>query len=494
MSFPFNFSSIFGSLPYIFSGGISGFLFALDQLSVASTASYSLRKLRNAYTGSAIRVRRDLDNAEADIGFTGGGELDTTALMAHVGYQNLLTNSEEFTTGVWLNTESNTITANTTASPTGTITADTVTPQAVSTFHRINQNPNVVSGLPYTYSISVKPNGYNFFMFRTTLTGVSRNVGFDLTGSGTVTWVSTGLTATITAQANGFYRLTVSGTASTTGATTFFIRIQPTSTVDDSIAQFTGNGTSGCFLWGACVNQGATATPYQVTTSTIANGDGFITTWYDQSGNARNATQATASNQPQIVSAGAVLLQNGKPCTVIDGVNDVLTATIPSLTAHSINLVTTSTASGANLGLLTYSANTIDQAITHDAGTTMRAYFGGSGNSVSDSVAINTPVVITRTWDGTANIANANLFDQGIAGTTKAGTPTATNATTTLTIGRALGFSQQRLQGLIVFSSALSLVDRQLLELNQGVYYGIPVTAVRGWANPIYLPYAFNKS
>ena len=41
--------------------------------------------------------------------------------------------------------------------------------------------------------------------------------------------------------------------------------------------------------------------------------DGFVTTWYDQSGNARNATQTTAVLQPKIVSSGSVILNNGKP-------------------------------------------------------------------------------------------------------------------------------------------------------------------------------------
>ena len=41
--------------------------------------------------------------------------------------------------------------------------------------------------------------------------------------------------------------------------------------------------------------------------------NGFVTTWYDQSGNARNATNATALNQPNIVSAGVVEIQNSKP-------------------------------------------------------------------------------------------------------------------------------------------------------------------------------------
>jgi hypothetical protein len=38
-----------------------------------------------AYAGKALRVRRSSDDAESDIGFTGGGVLDTTALASFVG-------------------------------------------------------------------------------------------------------------------------------------------------------------------------------------------------------------------------------------------------------------------------------------------------------------------------------------------------------------------------------------------------------------------------
>jgi hypothetical protein len=56
----------------------------LDALGTAAVRAYSLRKLRAAYAGSAIRVRRSNDNAEADIGFDGSGDLDTAALATHV--------------------------------------------------------------------------------------------------------------------------------------------------------------------------------------------------------------------------------------------------------------------------------------------------------------------------------------------------------------------------------------------------------------------------
>jgi hypothetical protein len=52
-----------------------------------AAAAYSLRKLRTAYTGNAIRVRRLSDNAEQDIGFV-DGELDTVALLLFCGVGN----------------------------------------------------------------------------------------------------------------------------------------------------------------------------------------------------------------------------------------------------------------------------------------------------------------------------------------------------------------------------------------------------------------------
>jgi hypothetical protein len=59
-------------------------------------------------------------------------------------------------------------------------------------------------------------------------------------------------------------------------------------------------------------------------TSFCGSGNGFVTTWYDQSGNGRNATQTTASSQPQIVSSGSIILDNGKPAVRFDGGGDYL--------------------------------------------------------------------------------------------------------------------------------------------------------------------------
>ena len=52
-----------------------------------AAAAYSLRKLRTAYSGSAVRVRRSSDNTEQDIGFV-ADELDTASLLAFCGAGN----------------------------------------------------------------------------------------------------------------------------------------------------------------------------------------------------------------------------------------------------------------------------------------------------------------------------------------------------------------------------------------------------------------------
>ena len=70
-------------------------------------------------------------------------------------------------------------------------------------------------------------------------------------------------------------------------------------------------------------------------TSFCSGADGFVTTWYDQSGNAKDSIQTTAANQPQIVSAGSIILENGKPCLSFDGTNDTLLTT----TTYNINSI-----------------------------------------------------------------------------------------------------------------------------------------------------------
>lgn len=79
-------------------GFVASESFLLDDYSGAA-AAYSLRKLSGTYSGNAVKVRRASDNAELDIGFS-GGELDTSAIATHCG-------SSDGFVSVWYDQSSN---------------------------------------------------------------------------------------------------------------------------------------------------------------------------------------------------------------------------------------------------------------------------------------------------------------------------------------------------------------------------------------------------
>jgi len=51
-------------------------------------AAYSVRRLKQFYTGSCMKVRRASDDVELDIGFDSNGDLDTAAIASHCGSAN----------------------------------------------------------------------------------------------------------------------------------------------------------------------------------------------------------------------------------------------------------------------------------------------------------------------------------------------------------------------------------------------------------------------
>jgi len=56
----------------------------------------------------------------------------------------------------------------------------------------------------------------------------------------------------------------------------------------------------------------------------VGSNNGFVTKWYDQSGNGNDASNSSASEQPQIVDSGSIITENGKPAISYDGSDDTL--------------------------------------------------------------------------------------------------------------------------------------------------------------------------
>lgn len=73
------------SLKFTRRGGPPSVRPALDVFAGTVYAAYGLARLLSSQAGPGVRVRRSSDGAEADIGFTPRGALDTAALLAFAG-------------------------------------------------------------------------------------------------------------------------------------------------------------------------------------------------------------------------------------------------------------------------------------------------------------------------------------------------------------------------------------------------------------------------
>ena len=96
------------------------------------------------------------------------------------------------------------------------------------------------------------------------------------------------------------------------------------------------------------------------TLNTFCSGaNGFVTTWFDQSGNGDNLTQSTAAAQPKIYdSTNGIIELNGKPSIYTDGVDDFLQSPLLSLSNPNTQFITFKTlTSNVNIGGLYNSAN-----------------------------------------------------------------------------------------------------------------------------------------
>lgn len=279
----------------------------LDIYPMASVA-YSLRKLRTAYTGSAIRVRRSSDNTEQDFGFDNSGDLDVNSIENFVGW-NLFAYSEQLQQSYWTKTNL-TVTTDIVVAPDGLTTGDVLFETTTNAPHTFQRNISLTSGQQYTISFWVKDEGRNFLRVVTSS---------DFTNTPAITplaWLNLS-TGTIVSQNSGFngsnltitsdgswYKVSYTLTAQATGGLSVIIL---NTSPNGSTTSYVGDVTKGIAVWGLQVTQSSTVKPYRQTLA-IAEGQGFVTTWYDQSGNANNLTQATAANQAQIVLNGSLRL------------------------------------------------------------------------------------------------------------------------------------------------------------------------------------------
>lgn len=174
-----------------------------------------------------------------------------------VGTRNVLTYSEQFENAAWTKTRA-TISADIVTAPDGTLTADKLVEDTTATnSHLCYRSFTTVNATTYTVSFYVKAAGRNQVSVQLSsgaaaftanaIVVVDLSNGSIVSGSGTVTNVN-----------DGWYRISVVNTAIAAQPADIIIRPAVAGNVN-----YTGDGASGIYLWGAQMELSTTATSYQ---------------------------------------------------------------------------------------------------------------------------------------------------------------------------------------------------------------------------------------
>ena len=321
---------------------------------------------------------------------------ESLGLLIEESRTNLLTYSSQFDDAAWTKGGVS-ATANAIVSPDGTLNAERLVEDTSTGDHRIYQQTSFTSGTAYAFTVYAKAAGRNLLQLFNS-GSIALNVTFDLS-SGTITNTSSG-TGAITSVGNGWYRCSVSATASATAVANNQIRLVSTGTT----TSYTGDGWSGVYLWGAQVEAGAFATSYiptvasQVTRAADAasmTGTNF-SSWYNAgegtlyaeavsfgaSSNTFSISDGTSSNWIYLISRQNAVSASG----AVVNANGTTQASLGSFTFSTTNKIA-----------LGYKANdfgaSVNSAtvITDTSGIipiTNAAYLGARGDGFSSSQTI----------------------------------------------------------------------------------------------------------
>jgi hypothetical protein len=277
-------------------------------------------------------------------------------LLIEEARTNLVTYSAEFDNAAW--TKSNTtVTANATASPDGTVNADKLVEDTTTGTHSTT-SPTVAltSGVAYTTTVYVKAaeRSWIALQYDSGAFGTSPTAYFNL-GTGTVGSAFNGAIHTIRNAGNGWYRCSITATATVSTNSTARIYLA----TGDNAASYTGVTGNGAFLYGAQFEAGAFATSYIPTVASTVTRTADIaavtaanfSSWYNQPQGTFVVDVSTFKPTTSVTTANAVLASDGT------GNNR---AGLRYLTANVEELVITGGATQAQIGQA-YTVSSIDR-------------------------------------------------------------------------------------------------------------------------------------
>jgi hypothetical protein len=183
-----------------------------------------------------------------------------SAGLIEVVPRNLLTYSNTFNDASWLKSGV-TITANTTIAPNGTTTASKIVENGSLVEYGVYKS--IPLGFRYSHSIYAKK-GERDWIKVNAIHGANASVWFNLANGTIGTNNSTG-TPSIENVGNGWYRCAVNNTDHSFAAS--FYSVMPCT--NNNIETYTGTVGNGIFIWGAQLENFATATEYFPTTTRL---------------------------------------------------------------------------------------------------------------------------------------------------------------------------------------------------------------------------------
>lgn len=205
----------------------------------------------------ASQTERDSSSTsgEADLEFYVDRRAPTLLTSA-----NLLTYTQKFENSVWVKSNA-TVLANSSTAPDGTQTADAVVINVGTVNEAVTRSFAITAEQTYTYSVYLKNGSLGTPWVELTTTGdATRRQWFD-TSTGTIGGTSGTLTANFTDAGNGWWRASVSFTATATTTETFRISTRPD---NNNSGPVTSDGVRpAAYLWGAQLELASSPSDYK---------------------------------------------------------------------------------------------------------------------------------------------------------------------------------------------------------------------------------------
>jgi len=506
-----------------------------------SSVAFSLRKLSSSYAGYAIRVRRSSDNAEANVAFDVSGTVSASSLVSftpgvtvgatfgttrtgnitsNVSKTGTITINDNKTGKIFVSSTSTTVTGNSTSFTTELVAGDRLFNGANNIFLGVVASITNNTTLLLTNCATVSGNSINYKTTTANVTGTGTNFTGELTTGdrlfnttntylGTVASITNattlslnavdavsatttgyaGTSATITGTGTNFISLTV-GDLLISNNITLGIIASITNASSLTLTAKAGGSVSGLAFKSSAGTMSFST--YYATTSA------YVNTWYDQSGNSRDAIQLKPGNQARIVNAGTLYIVNGRTSmefsnTLTAFLETSAAASYLNNTLYTLNKVTAeaTTSPVLQLPISTTGGDGPNNTISHygyrSSSLFTVAQYGNDQDfnaTPSTSLELHTAVKIST--------ASSQFYKDGISlGILTSGTASSLNNVGLLNIGYytpTTSYYNGSISELAIFSSALASTDITLLNNNQLAFYTIPTTYWTGaistsWTN-----------